>query len=492
MEHAIVIGGGIAGMCAAKVLAEHCKVTLIERDTYPNEISDRRGVPQSKMFHTLLERGRRDMESIFPGLHKTLEQGHIPRATFGFNTALMSPFGWGRNFLTHIPRALFCTRGYLESTMRRLFLEDGRIDLIENATVTSLLSDEPETCTGVSYKVQGNDETKQLSADLVIDASGASSRAGTWLKALNLEPPAEHELDPLLTYGGVILKMKPDVEFPKHWWWTHGAFIQRMPPHDNKGAHLIRQEGDLWLLTLVAGDGFDIPKTMDDVVEFLARMRSPLVHDMLPYFEPVGELTSYRLPKNKWKYYEEWSEKLDGFIAIGASTCVFNPNQGQGMSVAAGDAVILRNCLETTTSPKTLPTLFFKEQARFQRNAYKLACCNDLKFATVQGKRTLGTRLFNWYRDFITAAGSVDPWVAREAAGVDMLLDPVSKLYRPWFVLRTFFAGIFLGWRQNPTRAERAAPYPPKPVELQSSKWTYVKDTPGIIYRFAKHHLRMT
>ena len=492
MDHAIVIGGGIAGMCAAKVLAEHCKVTLIERDSYPNEISNRRGVPQSKMFHTLLERGRRDMESVFPGLHKALEQGHIPRATFGFNTALMSPFGWGRNFLTHIPRALFCTRGYLESTIRKLFLEDGRIELIENATVTGLLSEQNQTCTGVTYKARGDEDATQLNANLVVDASGASSRAASWLKALKLTPPAEHELDPLLTYGGVLLRRKLNVEFPKHWWWTHGAFIQRMPPHDNKGAHLIRQEGDLWLLTLVAGDGFDIPKTMEMVPEFLAQMRSPLVHDMLPYFDPVGELTSYRLPKNKWKYYEKWSETLHGFIAIGASTCVFNPNQGQGMSVAAGDAVILRDCLAKTTATDELPGLFFREQARFQRNAYKLACSNDLKFATVQGKRTLGTRLFNWYRDFITAAGSADPWVAREAAGVDMLLDPVSKLYRPWFVLRTFVAGTFLSWRQNPTREERAAPQPPRPAKLKTARWAQVKASPGIAYRFAKHHLGLT
>ena len=88
--------------------------------------------------------------------------------------------------------------------------EAQRIKLIEDATVTGLLSRAANTCTGVSYKVHGDETATELSADLVVDASGASSRASSWLKKINIEPPAEHELDPLLTYGGVLVKMKPD------------------------------------------------------------------------------------------------------------------------------------------------------------------------------------------------------------------------------------------------------------------------------------------
>ena len=493
MQKALVIGGGIAGMCAAKVLADVCDdVTLLERDTYPDNISDRRGVPQGKMFHTLLERGRRDMESIFPGLHRLLDERKMPKISFGFNCALMTPFGWGRNLPVPVPRSLFCTRGFLETAMRDLFLADPRVRLIQQATVTGLISDGGKTCTGVTYKTRGADGVQALSADLVVDASGASSRAGQWLKAIGVEPPAEHELDPLLTYGGVLLKLKPGARFPKHWWWTHGAFIQRVPPRDNKAAHLIRQEGDLWLLTLVAGDGFEIPKHMSEVPDFLASMRSPLVHDMLPYFEPAGELTSYRLPKNRWKYYERWDETLDGFIAIGASTCVFNPNQGQGMSVAAADAGILRRCLEQTSSPSDLPPLFFREQARFQRNAYQLACSNDLKFAAVQGKRTWKARLFNRYRDMIVSAGAADPWIAREAATVDLLLEPINRLYHPWFVVRALFARVFLGWRQAPDAAARVAPQPPRPAEITRPWRGRVRDGIGMWYRFLAHRLGLT
>ena len=83
---AIVIGGGIAGMCAAKVLVDHFEsVVLLERDTYPDGVGGRRGVPQSKMFHTLLERGRREIEDIFPGFHKLLDERKAPKISFGFN-----------------------------------------------------------------------------------------------------------------------------------------------------------------------------------------------------------------------------------------------------------------------------------------------------------------------------------------------------------------------------------------------------------------------
>ena len=198
------------------------------------------------------------------------------------------------------------------------------------------------------------------------------------------------------------------------------------------------------------------------------------------------------MPKNKWKYYEKWSETLHGFIAIGASTCVFNPNQGQGMSVAAGDAGILRQCLERTTSPLELPRLFFAKQAAFQRNAYKLACCNDLKFSTVQGERSLGTRLFNLYRDMITRAGAADPWVARNVAEVDLLLEPVSKIYAPWFMCRTLWAATALSWRQSPNYQERRAPQPPPAAELTTTWKSRLRESTGTCVRYLAYHLRLT
>ena len=140
----------------------------------------------------------------------------------------------------------------LEATIRDLFLQEPRIQLIEQAIVTQLLveGDGGKTVKGVSYKSIGDGETLTLTADLVVDASGSTSKASQWLKLAGITPPQESELDPLLTYGGRLYKMKPGARFPKSWWWTHGAFIQRLPPVDNVAAHLIRQEEDLWLLTL--------------------------------------------------------------------------------------------------------------------------------------------------------------------------------------------------------------------------------------------------
>ena len=490
---AVVIGGGIAGMCSAKVLVDHYdRVVLLERDKYPDGVSERRGVPQSKMFHTLLERGRREIEAIFPGFHKLLDERKMPKVAFGFNCALMTPRGWGRNLPVPVQRSLFCTRGMLESTMRDLFKSESKIEVIQESNVTGLSVTDTgsrKVVTGLTYKQKGQPEVASLDAELVVDASGASSKAAQWLKQSGIEPPVEHELDPLLTYGGQLYKLKDGARFPKNWWWTHGAFIQRVPPDDNVAAHLIRQEHDLWLLTMVAGDGLDIPKDDDGIRTFLGNMRSPLIHDMLPYFEALGPVTSYRLPKNRWKYYERWQNPPSGFIAIGASTCVFNPNQGQGMSVAAGDAGILRDCLRETTSPEQLPVLFFKQQAKFQVNAYKLACSNDLKFRTVKGPRSLSTRIFNWYNDQITHAAASDSWIAQKNGLVSLLVEPITKIYHPWFVARLVFARCFLWWREKPSLTERVAPIPPGPAEIRRPWRSVVRGRLGIALRYSRNRL---
>src|SRR5215207_5625027 len=68
-HHAVAAGGSVAGLLAARVLADHFeRVTLIERDVLPSSSEPRKGVPQGRHAHVLLVRGQGIMEGFFPGL----------------------------------------------------------------------------------------------------------------------------------------------------------------------------------------------------------------------------------------------------------------------------------------------------------------------------------------------------------------------------------------------------------------------------------------
>jgi 2-polyprenyl-6-methoxyphenol hydroxylase-like FAD-dependent oxidoreductase len=65
--HAVVLGGSMAGLLAARVLADHYeRVTLIERDRFPRLGEHRKGVPQDRHVHGLHVRGREIMDELFP------------------------------------------------------------------------------------------------------------------------------------------------------------------------------------------------------------------------------------------------------------------------------------------------------------------------------------------------------------------------------------------------------------------------------------------
>jgi 2-polyprenyl-6-methoxyphenol hydroxylase-like FAD-dependent oxidoreductase len=362
------------------------------------------------------------------------------------------------------------------------------VELQEEKEVVRLIASrdgDAMACHGVEVRARAGGETQRIEGDLIVDASGGQSKSPHWLQDLGLEPPEEEVLDPQLTYAGQWLKMRAGVKWPRQWWWTHGVFIQRVPPDDIHGAHLMRQENDLWLLTLVAGSEREPPLKPEAVAEFLAQLRSPLISQMLPLFEPISKITGYRLSKNRWRHYESWKENLAGFIAMGDSTCVFNPNQGQGMSAAATEAGILRRCLKQTTSPEQLPKLFFAEQARFQINPWRLAVCNDLRFSSVQGERTLAIRAFNWYREQL--ALSSDRRVQLRLGEVDQLLKPVASLFSPWVVIRALVSRLLLRWRARPRSSERFAPFPPMPATGQRNLGEVVR---MVVRRLARLSLR--
>src|SRR5262245_66655871 len=73
--HAVVVGGSMAGVLAARVLADHFeRVTIIERDERASAPEPRRGVPQGKHAHALLLRGQRTVFRLFPGARHALMQ----------------------------------------------------------------------------------------------------------------------------------------------------------------------------------------------------------------------------------------------------------------------------------------------------------------------------------------------------------------------------------------------------------------------------------
>ncbi len=65
-SHAIVIGGSMGGLLAARALCDHFElVTIIERDRLPEKPEPRKGAPQARHLHALMNRGLRILNSFF-------------------------------------------------------------------------------------------------------------------------------------------------------------------------------------------------------------------------------------------------------------------------------------------------------------------------------------------------------------------------------------------------------------------------------------------
>ncbi len=67
-ERAIVIGGSMAGLMTARVLADHFEqVTVLERDHIEDHPAIHKSIPQGNHLHALLLGGQRVMERLYPG-----------------------------------------------------------------------------------------------------------------------------------------------------------------------------------------------------------------------------------------------------------------------------------------------------------------------------------------------------------------------------------------------------------------------------------------
>jgi 2-polyprenyl-6-methoxyphenol hydroxylase-like FAD-dependent oxidoreductase len=440
--HAIVIGGSMAGLLAARVLSRHFeRVTLIDRDRFPAEPVFRKGVPQSRHLHVLLGKGRTLLERFFPGLTDQMVAAGAPLLDFTQDALWQTAAGWCERFDSGEAPLLSSSRELLEHTVRDRLLRLGRVQVVEDTDVTGLTTTPDRSAvTGVTTRSRvrdGEERTAELAADLVVDASGRTSAVPRWLEALGYEPPEETIINSFLGYASRLYRI-PDG-------WTADwriLFLQPSPPESRRGAGLFPIEGGRWIVT-VAGAGRDYPPTDEaGFLEFARSLRTPLLYDVIKDAEPLSGISGYQRTENQRRFYERLQRRPERLLVTGDAVCAFNPIYGQGMTVAAQDAMALHRCLVRAGADLTgLAERFQKAIAKGNNDVWLMAVGEDLRYPTTEGaKPDRLTRITNSYMDRVLSVAIRNPSVARELARVINLDASPYSLFKP-----TVLAPVLLG-----------------------------------------------
>jgi 2-polyprenyl-6-methoxyphenol hydroxylase-like FAD-dependent oxidoreductase len=447
--HAVVIGGSIAGLCAGRVLSDHFdRVTVLDRDHLPDEGEHRKGVPQSRHPHALLDAGRRDLDRLFPGFERlALERGAL-ELNPGLDMATMRQTGWSRRRNSPFT-LLFASRVLIEGVIRDLASGIAGLEILQETEVTGLLvtAGEPRV-TGVKLRTRPGEES-ELEADLVVDASGRATRVPEWLEKIGLPPVETTVVDANAGYSSRWYQGPSSEDRPADWWWkclwVEPIVSDTARPEEQFFGLLFPVEHDRWVITTASWGGQTLARDPESFEAMISRLRTPVLADAISKAEPISPVYARRSMQNTWRHYEKWSARLPGFIATGDAVCGFNPVYGQGMSSASRCAAVLQKHLASADPhAPDFPASFFAAQAKFLRTPWMMAVSRDRTQARMEGDdggaasrlSLLFRRLAAFWMGQTALAAQGNEEVNKALFSVGNLSAEPSSLFRPAVVAR--------------------------------------------------------
>ncbi len=462
---AVVLGASMSGLLAARVLADHYEhVVVVERDVLPPPGETRRGVPQAEHAHLLLQRGAQVVERLFPGLLKELVAEGVPvtdqpaQCHISFGGHLLAQHGDPWPDPTYqVSRALL--EGRLLQEVRAL----PGVEVRDGYDVSGLVGDaHGDQVTGVRIqpaRPPGGEEL--LDADLTVVATGRSGRAARWLEELGYDPPAEEQRPIDLKYVSCRLRM-PTPMLGR----IRTVLIGPVPDRPS-GMGLFEQENDTWILTASGYAGYHPPTEWPAVLAFLRGFVPEPILGAVEQAEPIGELHTHRSPTSLRRRYETMKRFPGGLLVVGDAVCSFNPLYGQGMTVAALQALALSESL--TDGADGLARRYYRRAARPIDAAWQLSTGADLALPQVPGPRPLPLRVLNAYVDAVQAAAERDPAVVTSFLRVTTLLDPPSRLLAPALVARVARARVLRARRVRPRVRAWSGAHADRPLSRPAS-----------------------
>ncbi len=439
-RHALVIGGSMGGLLAARVLSDYFEqVTIVDRDIFPTTPEHRKGVPQSYHAHALLASGQYIISQLFPGILDDLRaDGALSLSdvvSFVFVTAA------GKLPSLKQPGEFIAFSRYLlEWHVRDRLSQRPGIRIIPNTEVIGLVATSDHTrVTGVEVRERGQmGATDILNADLVVDASGRHSQAPQWLVELGYGAPPEEIINSGLGYASRFYA-RPE-NFPDEW---QGLIINGRPPHNARAGLILPVDNGRWHVSLGGFAGHFPPTDEEGFLQWAHDLPDPSIYEALRVAQPLTPIRGYRTPENRLRHFERLQHWPNGLIVTGDAVCAFNPIYGQGMTVSALDAMTLNKCLqEQQHSPRANFEQHFQQKlSTTVADAWLVATSEDLRWPGValRGTRpapTLG--LLHRYMDLVLYSAVEDIQITQEYIGVITMMNPPRSLARPSMLVRVF------------------------------------------------------
>ncbi|MFG2606222.1 FAD-dependent oxidoreductase [Streptomyces sp. NPDC048514] len=434
-DHALVLGGGFAGLLTARVLADrYPRVTVVDRDALEGTAA-RRGVPQGRQIHGLQPRGLRILESLFPGL----AAGMTAAGARVNDTVAGGDWYFGGLSLRKTRSdlvTLAASRPFLEAHIRERVRALPGVVIADGHDVTGLTTTPDKgRVTGAVVRDRAEGTEREIAADLVVDAMGRGSRTPVWLTELGYPEVATDRLETGVGYATRQYRLRPGAEH-------HGRAVVVVASPDNPRGGICAHIEDGRIQVTVNGILGDLPPV--DPAGFEAYLKSlpvPDLHELTQVAEPLDDPVAHRFPVSVRRRYERMARFPDRLLVAGDGLCSFNPVYAQGMTVAALGAEVLRDHLRRDGHPAPLPYLRDVGR-RVVGPVWDTNAINDLRFPGVPGRRSPRTRITQAYIGRVQRAASRDAHVSHALIRVLSLVDPGTALLRPAVLLRVLRAPV--------------------------------------------------
>ena len=377
-KHAIVIGAGIGGLLFSRVLASHFqRVTVLERDSLPDDNQPRSGIPQGRHLHSLLAGGCRAMEGLLPGLVSDLRAGGAIEVLSGLQNMVERP-GYDPFPRRHAGFSSYSmSRPLLELCVRRRVQSTANITVQQEVAVERL-THANAVVTGVALR-----DGRQLDADFVIDASGRGELTLRLLDDLGLPRPRETTIGVDMHYASVLFEIPADAAYD---WKSVVTFPKA--PHSSKGLLMTMIEGGRWICAVGWRGDEAAPTDRESYVEWTRNLRTQTAYKAIKDATMIGKVVRFAFPESRHRHFVELESLPSGVLPVADAICRFNPIYGQGMSVAALEAEAFAGLLKAPEQDfGQLSRSFFEQADRIIEGPWNMAALPDLLYPDTRGER---------------------------------------------------------------------------------------------------------